>query len=552
MDTLRSLKQLEGTQMTKRLLTVLLCALYVITGYAQPDPSTLPLLSQTSLQYLGGFRVPATSSNGSVFDFGGLAVAHNPASNTLFISIGSSQVAEVSIPTPVNSATVTSLPVAAYVQPFADPVEGRMREVPGAGLSSMVVHNNRLYGTVNVYYDANHDQRLSHFSRSLRLIEPSFSGWSAVRPTNWVPQDTGFFSGFLSAIPAEWQARLGGAVATGQCCIPIVSRTSHGPAAFAFDPARITSGATVPASPLLYYDGAHLTLGDWGNQTTVNLAYNMSTELHGFAIIAGTRTALYFGKNGIGVPCYGLGTGDKTLHLKANPEGGHYCYDLADSGKGSHAYPYRYQVWAYDLNDFAAVKAGTKKPWEVTPYAMWGLNLPTLAHEMKLGGVGYDPQRQILFLAQVHADVGDNAYRPLIHAFKVNAAGAPAPIPTPVPVPIPTPVPVPVPVPVPTPDPKPTPVPVPVPPMGVKYQAFTVTNTVFQIPETLLAGSTHCLVRAERASIRMRLDGVPSSSNGWPLPTSDARSLAVADARAARFIRATSATTATLHVECRP
>jgi hypothetical protein len=30
-------------------------------------------------------------------------------------------------------------------------------------------------------------------------------------------------------------------------------------------------------------------------------------------------------------------------------------------------------VWAYDLNDLAAVKAGQKRPWDVVPYATWEL-----------------------------------------------------------------------------------------------------------------------------------------------------------------------------------
>ena len=65
------------------------------------------------------------------------------------------------------------------------------------------------------------------------------------------------------------------------------------------------------------------------------------------------------------------------------------CYDPTTSDKGSHAYPYRYQVWAYDLNDFAAVKAGTKQPWEVVPYGVWPLSLPDArSARSRLGGVG--------------------------------------------------------------------------------------------------------------------------------------------------------------------
>ena len=78
---------------------------------------------------------------------------------------------------------------------------------------------------------------------------------------------------------------------------------------------------------------------------------------------------------------------DPSLAIAPDPEGGAYCYDPTNSYKGPHAYPYRYQIWAYDLNDFAAVKAGTKQPWDVVPYGVWPLELPTPESTTTLGGV---------------------------------------------------------------------------------------------------------------------------------------------------------------------
>ena len=98
-----------------------------------------------------------------------------------------------------------------------------------------------------------------------------------------------------------------------------------------------------------------------------------------------------------------------------------YCYDPTSSYKAPHAYPYRYQVWAYDLNDFAAVKAGAKQPWDVVPYGVWPLNLPTPELTVRLGGVGYDPQRQLLYVSQLHGDPAGYENRPVIHTFHVNA-----------------------------------------------------------------------------------------------------------------------------------
>ena len=138
-------------------------------------------------------------------------------------------------------------------------------------------------------------------------------------------------------------------------------------------------------------------------------------------MIAGTRTVLYFGRNGLGPDCYGSGTADPSLDGTTAPDGGPYCYDPTNSYKAPHAYPYRYQVWAYDLNDFAEVKAGTKQPWDVVPYGVWPLNLPTPESSTRLGGVGYDAQRQLLYVSQLRGDPDGYAERPLIHTFRVNA-----------------------------------------------------------------------------------------------------------------------------------
>ena len=383
------------------------------------NPSALPLLSSGGLQYVGGFRLPAHSSNGEWFSFGGYSVAFNPASNSLFVSGTRGNIAEVSIPTPVNTSDVTSMPFASYLQPFADPTEGRLYDVASSGvdLSGLMVYGNRLYGTASIFYDANNTQRVSHFSRSLRLNESSFSGWSSV----WQSDRQGFVSGWMAPVPSEWQALLGGPAITGQCCIPIVYRTSTGPAAIAFNPGQIGQGA-VSATPLLYYTLDHATLGSWDNSSPT---YGATTQIRGLAVIAGTRTVLYFGRNGLGENCYGNGTANQSLAGTYGVDGSVYCYDPTNSDKGTHAYPYRYQVWAYDLNDFAAVKAGTKQPWDVVPYGVWPLDFPTPESTVRTGGVAYDAQRQLLYVSQLGADPDGYSSRAVIHVFRLNAT-APA------------------------------------------------------------------------------------------------------------------------------
>lgn len=387
-----------------------------VTSAQSIDPASLPRLAFSNLSYVGGFRLPAESANGDSFSIGGRALTFSAQTHSLFVSSRAGRVAEVSIPSPVNSADPNALPFATYLQGFFDPTEGHLSQVSteGVNLDSLLVYGGRLFGTASIYYDAQNTQRVSHFSRSLQLNQPSFSGWSGV----WDSLKTGYVSGTMASIPKEWQSILGGPATTGQCCIPIVGRTSWGPSAFAFDPAMVGQ-STVPATPLLYYTADHATLGPWDGS---NPTYGATIQMGGMAIIAGTRTALFFGRNGTGPNCYGNGTADQSLDGVIGPDGAHWCYDPTSSDKGSHAYPYRYQIWAYDLADFAAVKAGTKQPWDVVPYGVWPFDFPTQDSQVKIGGVGYDAATQTLYVSQMLADRDGYSYRPVVHVLHVNGA----------------------------------------------------------------------------------------------------------------------------------
>ena len=388
------------------------------------DPLTLPRIAFADLAYVGGFRLPESGTGGN-FSYGGTVMAFNPARNSLFINSLAGNVAEVAIPTPVNTTDVTQMPFASYLQNFYDPTDGHFHELEtgDADLAGMVVHGGRLYGTGSVYYDALNTQRVSHFSHSTDLAQPSFIGMSQV----WETGKTGFVAGYLATIPGEWQSLLGGTALTGQCCVPIVTRTSFGPAAFAWDPPSIGNATAIPATPLLYYPEAHQTLGPWAGS---NERYGGTAKMGGAAVIAGTRTALFIGRLGLGTFCYGHGVSDPALVGKLAEDGEINCYDPTNFYKGQHAYPYRYQIWAYDLADFAAVKAGSKQPWDVVPYAVWPFELPTpvpAGTDVRIGGIGYDAQRQILYMSQYQADKDGYSYRPIIHALKINAPSSTAP-----------------------------------------------------------------------------------------------------------------------------
>lgn len=403
-------------------LFAVLFASGLITYAQSADPSTQPLIQFGDLQFIGSFRLPREFAHGDSFTHGGLPITFNPGRNSLFVGNRRGTVAEVTVPSIVNSTDISKLSYATFLQGFYEPTEGAITQITGGDtfLSGLLVMGDRLYGNATIYYDANNVQRTSHYSRSKTLSTPGVIGMRQV----WTDANTGFVDGYMATVPAEWQAKLGGPAITGQCCIPVAWRTSWGPSAFAFNPADINSYAKVAAQPLLYYSHAYPTLGPWEGNGPI---YSAATQITGVAVLAGTRTALYFGRHGTGPFCYGAGTSDKSLLGSVTSDGAEYCYDPTDAAKGSHGYPYHYQIWAYDLNDLAAVKAGQKKPWEIKPYGVWPIALPFSAEQIRIGGVAYDPTRQIIYLAQMYADVDTYEYRPLIHALKVNGApGAPA------------------------------------------------------------------------------------------------------------------------------
>jgi hypothetical protein len=378
-----------------------------------------PLLQSTDLQYLGAFRVPGGTIGGSTFEYGGTAPAYNTANNSLFL-VGhpyQSMVAEISVPTPVNSSSLGALPTAKVLQPFSDASHGLMYTVGSSTtyVGGLLVYQNRLVGTSYLYYDGSGAQSLSHFynTNPASIASGTAQGMYKVGTVG-----AGFVDGYMGLIPPEWQTALGGPVLTGQCCIPIISRTSYGPAVFAFDPATLGVTVPAPAKPLVYYPQSN-PLADYA---ATSILFNGATAITGVVFPSGTRSVLFFGRQGQGPFCYGPGTSDQSLAGTPAPGGvDNYCYDPTDNSKGTHSYPYAYQVWGYDANDLASVAAGQKAPYSIRPYATWTLNLPFASGADMVGGTAWDPATRRLYLV---AKYGDDIL-PLVHVYQIGT-GAPA------------------------------------------------------------------------------------------------------------------------------
>ena len=210
----------------------------------------------------------------------------------------------------------------------------------------------------------------------------------------------------------------------------IIGRTSSGPSATVFNPADVGQTNPVPAKRLLAYPIAHPTLGDWGGAPSpVGITlYNGASRLADAVFPEGSKSILYFGRVGVGKFCYGVPTSDPSLVGTNDPSGAPYCYDPTSGSKGSVAYPYKFMVAAYNADDLAAVKAGTKQEWQVVPYASWELTFPIMypagaAAVVSIGGVAYDPGTQRIFVAQ---RMTDGAGATLINVFRVQGTASTA------------------------------------------------------------------------------------------------------------------------------
>ena len=357
----------------------------IATGRANGEP--VLLLREDGLRYLGAFRVPAGSGDLATFEFGGTALSFRAGTNTLLL-VGHDwhqRVAEISVPEPSLATTVEELPRATFVQPFADLFGGKNKDKIGG----LLPWGDRLVVSTFIYYDAPGLQKASHHLAGVDFRDPPPS----IGPLRVGDEPAGFVSGYMAPVPPEWQRALGGPAVTGNCCLPIISRTSFGPALSVFDPKDLGVKNPVPATAVLGYPMAHPTLGECRENGRL---FNCAVTVGGVVFPSGTASVLFFGRRGMGDICY-------------KDEGPPSC-----RGSGGYdAPPFVSHVWAYDARELASVRDGRKRPWDVQPYASWKLPFGTA-----IWGATYDPATRRVFLSEAYGD----GKAPLIRVFMIPSS----------------------------------------------------------------------------------------------------------------------------------
>lgn len=386
-----------------------------------------PLFQIGNLEYVGGFRLPASTlgQSNATYSEGPITLGAN--GETMFV-VGHARdqaVAEFRIPTLVDTMTVSAMNTASVVQNFSElldrPATGNPQNMDRIG--GMEYINGQLLVNTYIYYDAGRVG--SHTTLVVRnagnLASSAIGGYHGY-------DIEAHGTGWISRIPTDWQDVLGGPYITGAASgLPIISRWSVGPSGFAFDPASMLSGAsssTIPTVRLLDFS-LEYPLGV-GTQNVSDYLYNrdrrndlwnhMTRAAYGF-IVPGTRTYMTIGSN------EGMksGVGYKITQTDGTLCGGYCPVDPSDAAN---------YYWLWDMNDLYRVKNGQIRSHEVMPYAYGSLDeaVPYIRNGFTpiIGGT-FDEARGLLYVSLRRGDANSVSWTPLIAAFRVSTASPPMP-----------------------------------------------------------------------------------------------------------------------------
>jgi hypothetical protein len=373
----------------------------------------------TDLEYLGAFRLPDESSNGTSWSYGGDGMTYYPGGDSGGAADGfpgslygishpyQRYVSEFTIPAPVISPDkdLDDLPVATTLQPFYDITAGRqVNELELTDLAYLPHQGDqttdKLYWVMYEYY--------------MPIDDKTTFGWSELDLSNMQSQGTwrlgdypfAATSRYIFDIPQSWADAYtpGQYLAAGR--YRVQGNGSRGPALYTYGPWNQgnppTDGATLDTAQLLYYTPEN-PIEDYGNCDEWSDGAWLTVGDKSAVMIAGSRSI----RNTVnGLQYYG----------EPGPHGIGY--------KGYHGEPYYKAILFYDPADFTAVVNGTLESYEPQPYAVLNVSKYMFKPDERstLGGVGYDRERGLLYVFETLVE-GYYDVKPIVHVWKLTDQG---------------------------------------------------------------------------------------------------------------------------------
>ncbi|MFQ5594766.1 MAG: hypothetical protein ACE5HA_11530, partial [Anaerolineae bacterium] len=401
-----------------------------------PTPTTSPasgLIQPADLVYEGAFRLPdmppgTPDEVGWEWSMWASAMAYYPDGDPdgpadgypgSIFGVGhdhTQYVSEINIPVPVVSLSkqASDLNTAETLQDFNDISGGLFgdMELPRVGLAYLPAQGAQ--GIGKLYFSwADHapgnddDTGPTHGWSELDLAHPQSAGvWRIGGYPKYVTAD------YMFSIPPAWADAYtpGMYLATGR--YRDGGQAAEGPALFAIGPWNQgnppPSGATLPATPLLFYENVYDE-----NPHALN-SYHHSDEWAGGAwLTAGDKSAVIFvGTKGTGD--YWYGCADGTVWPDEPP----FPPDCPERGWWSTGF--EGQILFYDPADLAAVARGEMETWEPQPYATLNIDeylyhIESTQQKYHVGAASFDRERGLLYVFEPLAD-GDKS---LVHVWRV-------------------------------------------------------------------------------------------------------------------------------------
>ncbi|WP_158769081.1 hypothetical protein [Paraglaciecola sp. L1A13] len=372
-----------------------------------------PLFEHTpsSIEYLGGFRLPLTTKGVSRIAYSQGVIALRPHKKSFFM-IGHAQhqaIAEFEIPQINKSKDIKKWNIAKFKQPFSsifprvssgnpqkiNRVTG-MEEIEG----QLIVNGMEFYDA-----DANVRDTTLIIRKPGDLKNSSIDGFYQL-------EGAAHAAGWISHIPNTWQKALDSEYLVGNAStLAINSRLSIGPSAFTAHFWGVLNSeeksGLILTTDLMDFSIKHPIVEDQYNESLKNKLWTELSAAHYGFIIPGTSSYFVIGKSG----GHNSGIGYKITQSNGRKCGGPCSKEAGDS--------YNY-FWLFDVADFLTVKSGTKKPYQILPY-QYGF-FDTSNSNPYIIGADYSDEDKLLYVVFAREDKVQSQYEdaPIVRVYKVH------------------------------------------------------------------------------------------------------------------------------------